>query len=136
MGDEKFLKYLICAKRGWNLNSDEVQRISDFEWMMHFYFESMITHDRWTGELEPQAELVGMITNPEVYNNYVKFKNAKENKRGEKVVATKNGIHTQTEAHAFFDARKGIVDNEGKVLIPLDVLKRNNPEFNDFAVSL
>lgn len=127
---------MICAKRGWNLNSDEVQGISDLDWMMHFYFESMLTHDRWANELEPQAELVGMIANPEVFNNYVKHKNAKENKRGEKVVSTKNGIHTQTETHAFFDVRKGVVDTNGNVLIPLEVLKRNNPEFKDFAVSL
>lgn len=136
MGDEKFIKYFLCAKHGWNINSDEIKSINQIDWLIHYYFEGMFNHETWAEQLEPQAELIGMIANPEVFGNYRKYKDAKKKGQDETVISTRNGVSSSTETKAMFDSKKGIVDEKGNILISLNVLKRNNPEFKDFAVSL
>ena len=135
MGDEAFLKLYICTKLKWNPASEEVKNIPDYQWMLLQYMVEAQLFDTWDRIAEPQAELIGMISNPQAFDSYSKYKNTKTTKYGETVVKTKDGQSGQTIANSMFDPVKGLVNEKGEVLVDAETLKKNNPHFRDMMVS-
>lgn len=136
MGDESFLKLYICTKLKWNPASEEVKNIPDYQWMLLYYMIESQLYDTWNRIVEPQAELSGMISNPQAFDAYSKYKNTKANKYGETVTNSKDGQSGRTVANSMFDPEKGLVNDKGEILIDLETLKKNNPQFKDMMVSM
>ncbi len=107
----------------WNPYSKEVQEIPVTYWILAFTFIQLEKQDLWEGLMLPQAEVIGNISNPSVFEQYLKHKKRKtksENmKEGEEFyVETQAGIEGGGTASAKFDPDKGLVDIYGRIIIP------------------
>jgi hypothetical protein len=135
MGDENFLKYILCTKLHWNPYSEEVKKIPDIFWVMQYHTQDMLEFMEWDTKLEPQAELVGMISNPRNFSEYFKHKKSKDNKT-EYVNRTEHGEVGYVESQGHLDPVKGIVDDKGNVIISMEMLKRSSSNIKELYVSV
>lgn len=77
----------------------------------------------WENFYQPQAELIGQISNPEVYKYYYdQKKQIEQQKKDGKVKGefsyTSDGTKTTTaEANSHYDPQLGLVDDKGKVIV-------------------
>lgn len=133
MGDIAFIKYFVCTHTGQNPYSDEVKRLPDIYWFMQLLcIKVQMKHD-WQYFWEPQGELIGSIAEPQVFSVYLKNKN-KLNSR--KVESIEDAISNPTgetlggllggETDHHYDPLKGLVDEEGRVLIPKEEFDKAN----------
>lgn len=123
MGDYNFMKYYVCLHNKWNPYSDEVKKIPTQYWITTY---GMITQESimtWKEKLEPQAELIGQLCKPEVFKQYITMKKQLEEKKkkGEPLEASyqdgsKKVTHAIADTH--YDPTKGLVDSNGKIIIP------------------
>lgn len=77
----------------------------------------------WKEGLEPQAELIGQLTHPEIYKEYIKFKEKiKEKKeKGEPInvtIKTEKGVSAYSQTEHKYDPNKGLIDANGNIIIP------------------
>jgi len=92
------------------------------------------TTRNWKEGLEPQAELIGSIVKPEVFKEYLKIKNRISQNR-KKDYVEKDGTGGYTEADAHYDPNKGLLDKNGKVLIPKEEYEKMT-HLDGIAISL
>lgn len=81
----------------------------------------------WKEALEPQAELIGQLIKPEIFKEYKKFKDKidEKKKRGEPIdISEKGGYKGYAETSTRYDPEKGIVDENGRILIPKHKMKK------------
>jgi len=131
----EFVKLFVCFHNKWNPYSAFAESLPDMYWFLQFQFIQLERKQTWEHFLLPTAEMAGQIANPEVFKVYYDHKKAreKENKRkkdsknaindsGEMRVVNKSGDsineYVESEANSHFDPEKGLVDNEGRILIP------------------
>jgi len=118
VGDEAFLKYLVCAANGWNPYSKEVNQLPPFYWLMAFYTLKFKNYQKWEEHIKPHAELVGHITNPEVYQKYKEFENKRKQIRDSKGPnEIRVGDTTHAVADSYYDPQRGLVNSNGRVII-------------------
>lgn len=78
----------------------------------------------WKEALEPQAELIGNLIKPEIFQEYKKIKDRRERakqkaKEGQFGESTDQGGYSgYAEADTYYDPSRGLMDNRGRVLIP------------------
>jgi len=78
----------------------------------------------WKDALEPQAELIGNLIKPEIYQEYRKIKDRREKakkrgKSGQFAESTdQGGLSGYAEADTYYDPNRGLMDSKGNVLIP------------------
>jgi hypothetical protein len=123
MGDENFAKYFVCLHYNWNPYSENIKNIPLHFWTISFYMLQMKPLISWKQTLEPHAELIGQLTHPDIYQQYSKLKKEiieKEKqglpKQASYTVGTKTITHAIADSH--YDINKGLVDSDGKVIIP------------------
>lgn len=109
----------------WNPYSDEVKNIPNIYWILALNFIQMGIRHEWEGLLKPQAELIGQISNPEVFSVYRKEMKKKERLKTTEsgksyYKTTKDGFEGGGVANAHYDPNKGLVDENGQVIIPAD----------------
>jgi hypothetical protein len=122
VGDE-FIKFYVCMENKWNPYSEEVKSIPPVYWVLAFHFLQVKTRNTWENVLLPHAEAIGQLTHPEIYREYDKIK-----KNRGKLDNTNPGDSYYNEgtwgvsgggvSNAHYDPTKGLVDADGKVLIP------------------
>jgi len=125
VGDE-FVKLFVCTHNKWNPYSKEIKNIPPLYWSVAFSFIKMHSKQSWDEHYKPQAELIGQIANPEIYKIYADH--VKETERIEESetksgeyktdIGDKTRVSATTDAH--FDPAVGLVDGNGKLLIPKD----------------
>lgn len=112
---------MVCAHNGWNPYADEVKQLPSFYWIMAFFFSRLKIFQEWEGLYKSNAELIGMLTHPEIYEVYRKQLDASK-KGGSREIHS--GDKTYTEANAHLDPILGLVDKDGKVIIPKDEMDK------------
>jgi len=116
---------MVCARNKWNPYDAEICKIPMQYWLLSYNFIEMNDHYKWSNELEPQAELIGYISNPEVYSEYKKVQKAQ--KEGKEAVFESGGSKTTlASADVHFEPGKGMVDSKGVVVISLKTLQETN----------
>jgi hypothetical protein len=109
----------------WNPYSEEVKSIPSVYWIIAFNFIQVKSSQDWENNMLPHAELIGQLTHPEIYTEYRKFvdKKKKEDslKKGESYYKeTRNGFSGGGSSNAHYDPTIGLVDEEGRVIVPKD----------------
>ena len=89
---------------------------------------------KWENMIEPQSELIGYLANPQFYAKYKETKD-KAKTTGDITYKNKDSSGGAGASTAVFDPALGLVDENGAVLVPLNVLQQNNPEFQDMMIS-
>jgi len=131
MGDSTFVKYLLCARLNWNPFSKEVKAIPDIYWTLQYHMQDMIDHNHWAGFMEPQAELMGMISNPKVYAEYIKHKEAKaKSATSSYEIKSGKGTSGYAESNVVYDPKKGLVDSYGNVVLSREMLSKTNSDLS------
>jgi len=117
------MKFYVCMHNKWNPYSDEVKNIPFIYWIVAFNFLQVQQRHTWNNFFLPQAELVGQLTHPEIYKEYDREKRKQEKlntiKEGEDFYEeTARGIEGGGVATVRYDPIRGLVDAEGKIIIP------------------
>jgi hypothetical protein len=115
----------VCLYNHWNPYSEEIKKIPDIFWVFSFHMLQMKVKDTWERKLKPHAEFIGFLVKPQMYKIY-----KEEEKKRDKLEALKGGqeITSNTPssmsgagvADTYFDRDRGLVDANGKVIIPKD----------------
>jgi len=92
-------------------------------WILQLYMIRMEPLLNWRNSWEPQAELIGQLTHPEIYKDYIKFKEKiKEKKdKNEPVdvsIKTEKGVASYSETKYRYDPNRGLVDADGNIIVP------------------
>jgi hypothetical protein len=135
VGDLEVLKQYVCSYNKWNPYSDETKKIPAFYWLLAFYNIKFLKYQEWDSINKPQAELTGMLSNPQVYQEYAKQKREFESKKLTKGREAIVGNKIIAEADAFYDPIKGLVDSEGNILVDRETYK-NISNVNGIMVSM
>lgn len=122
MGDENFVKLYVCLYYRWNIYSEEVRNLPIHFWYVTFHMIKTLPVMRWQEALEPQAELIGQLTHPEIFKEYKKIKNQidSQTKSGSPINTT---IQTDKHITAFasttvkYDPKKGLIDQNGNIVV-------------------
>jgi hypothetical protein len=81
----------------------------------------MKTIASWKEGWEPQAELIGNLTHPDIFKQYKKAKDqaldAKKTGKSQ-LPETKVGNVISASTNIHYDPMRGLVDDQGRVLIP------------------
>lgn len=95
---------------------------------IHYWFTTytMIRQQviaQWKDSFEPQAELIGQLTHPEIFKEYRKMKDKieKQKEEGKPInvsISTNKGISSYAETDTHYDPNKGLVDKNGRIIIP------------------
>lgn len=121
VGDE-FIKLYVCTYYGWNPYSEEIRRTPYFYWTLAYIFIQMHRRQQWDHMLKPQAELIGQITNPDVFKQYHEFmkqvEKEKGKNKGEIVISQEGGVTVSAATDAHYDPALGLVDGKGNIIIP------------------
>lgn len=122
MGDS-FSKFYVCAHNRWNPYDPELYDVPDIYWVIQAQILSVMYSTKWNLEIKPHAELIGQLTHPEIYKVYAEEmeKRKKINAAGaggEYVKEHRGGMEGGASANSHYDPTKGIVDENGNVLIP------------------
>lgn len=132
MGDYEILKGIVCMFLRWNPMSEEVKKIPHYMWPIYYRMHNFTMLQTYEMLYRPQGELIGSISNPEVYKHYYEAKQREFNLKKEggpkTYTVTEGGVTSSSStADTYFDPEKGLVDFEGKVLISKDAyLSRQN----------
>lgn len=118
MGDYTFLKYYVCIRNKWNPYSKEVKELPDHYWPIAFYALRISDKTQWENFYKPNAELSGMLSNPEAYKEYREYHDKISSKKEGTSIEAKVGDKTHAVANTHYDPNKGLVDNNGTILIP------------------
>ena len=101
-------------------------------WLIQFMFLNLDRKRDWKQFLEPQAELIGQLANPDAFKVYYEYKkkyeaakNASKNNDGEIKVSTGTGEYVETETDYHYDPAYGIVDKQGRLIIPKDQYEKS-----------
>lgn len=111
----------MCAFYGWNPNSDDVRTLSDIFWIMSFEMIKFKTFITWKSQLEPQAELMGSIANPDVYKSYAEYKEKKTKLKDQGSIEVGNTVINK--ASSRYVPGVGIVDDRGNIIKKTEELK-------------
>jgi len=76
----------------------------------------------WDHMLKPQAELIGQITNPDVFKQYLdytkKLEKEKIENKGEITTSHEGTVSISAATDAHYDPEFGLIDGNGNVIIP------------------
>jgi hypothetical protein len=141
VGDDNFIKLYVCLHNKWNPYSDEVKAMPTHYWLTTFYMLRQQPMINWKEALEPQAELIGNLIKPEIYQEYKKIKDrrekakkrAKEGQFAESI--DQGGLSGYAEADTYYDPSKGLMNSKGKVLIPKEEYMKMM-HLDGFAISM
>ena len=115
-----------------------MRNIPSVYWILQFYLIEISNRKVWRDFYKPAAELSGQIANPQVYKEYFEHQRREERKKKEKEKLQKMGksgsfyyenqektmnaeyTYSESEASTHYDPNLGIVDEQGKVIIPKD----------------
>lgn len=127
MSDSNFLRYYISAQNGWNPFDESVKKIPSIYWTMAYHIKRMNEYVDQEYKLKPVAELLANIIAPENYSSYVKWKeDSKKNDNGMRTTKTKNGEAGSGSSEVHFEPGKGMVDDNGKIIIPEKLLQQHS----------
>ena len=113
----------VCSYNKWNPYSEEIKMIPDFYWIIQYNMIYLELKRDWDNFYKPQAELIGQISNPEVFKYYYDQmkqieKQKKEGKDKGEISYTSDGTKTTiAEANGHYDPQKGLIDNKGNVIV-------------------
>ena len=127
MSDSNFLRYYISAQNGWNPFDESVKKIPSIYWTMAYHIKRMDEHVEREYKIKPAAEFLASIVAPENFSAYRKWE--EDNKKGnnsEKTVKTKNGESGASSSEVHFEPGKGMVDDNGNIIIPEKLLQQHN----------
>ena len=107
----------------WNPYSEEIKNMPAIYWAMAFQFLQIQKKHEWENTYLPLAEMIGQLTHPEIYKEYRKVKDRydKLKDKGEGAdfyKETATGTEGGGVANAHYDPNLGLVDNDGKVIVP------------------
>lgn len=107
----------------WNPYSKEVQDIPFVYWILAFNFLQVKSNYDWKNYMLPHAEMIGQLTHPEIFKEYAREKKKHEKidsrKKGEDYYqSTREGIEGGGISNARYDPQKGLIDENGTVIIP------------------
>ena len=122
VGDD-FMKFYVCLYNKWNPYSKEVQEIPFVYWVVAFNFIQVKLSQDWKSFMLPHAEMIGQLTHPEIYKEYArekkKYERLEKNPSGKDYFeSTSVGIEGGGISNAKYDPQRGLVDEEGRVIIP------------------
>jgi len=118
------MKFYVCLYNHWNPYSSEVNSIPSLYWALAFNFIQVEKRNQWETHIMPHAELVGQLTHPEIYKEYIVWKErekrqkAFEKKGGDYYKEDRDGLVGASTANAYYDPMRGLVDTDGTVIIP------------------
>lgn len=117
------MKFYVCMHNKWNPYSDEVKNIPFVYWILAFNFIQVQQNHDWKNFMLPHAEMVGQLTHPEIYKEYDREKKKRETlnktKEGEDFYKeSASGIEGGGVATVRYDPVKGLVNEEGTIIIP------------------
>jgi len=124
VGDE-FIKFYVCMYNKWNPYSEEINSIPPIYWILAFNFIQTKSKYDWEHVTKPHAELIGQLTHPEIYTEYKKIMDRKDKKdsleKGKDFYEkTRDGIAGGGSANAIYDPKRGLVDEDGNIIISKD----------------
>jgi len=120
---DSFAKFYVCSKNKWNPYADNIKSIPEIYWILAFNFLQVEHKSEWENMMQPHAELIGQLTRPEVFKEYIKAKEKQEKmsnlEEGQEYYSTTaQGFEGSSVANARFDPAIGLVDNAGNIIIP------------------
>lgn len=109
----------------WNPYSEEVNSMPPIYWTLAFNFIQVKATSDWNRFILPHAEMIGQLTHPEIYTEYRKIVDKKKkddslNKGQDYYKETRNSISGGGSANAVYDPKIGLIDENGRVIIPKD----------------
>lgn len=102
-------------------------RIPVTYWLIQFQIIRVEQKKQWENMLRPTAELIGQISNPQVYKVYHEAMKREEQKKLGKEVSWEEerdkdmlgkSYNSFAETETHYDPRYGIVDKNGRIIIP------------------
>ncbi|HRZ18868.1 MAG TPA: hypothetical protein P5136_02315 [Methanofastidiosum sp.] len=132
------MKFYVCSHNGWNPYSEEIKRIPIIYWLIEFHTINVERAKTWENLLKPTAELIGQITNPQVFKVY--YENIKREERKKKAKRHEKDdigfyedkhkdlnsevIYSEAETNYHYDPDIGVIDNKGNLVVSKEQYER------------
>lgn len=126
MSDLNFLRYYISAKNGWNPYDDSIKKIPSIYWIMAYHVNRMNDYTDNETKIKPAAEFIASIVAPENFSAYRKWEDSQKDKNSGKTTKTKRGESGEGHSDVHFIPGKGLVDENGKVVISEKMLQKSS----------
>lgn len=121
MGDN-FYRFYVCVYNKWNPYDKEIMALPLHYWLLSYKMIQMNKKRTWDDFIEPHAELILQLTEPENFKKYNKMKKElreqeeKEEEMEGKEIKVDNTV--VASANAYFDPTRGLVSKDGRLIIP------------------